>query len=144
MYYLKHRKNIFCNFTIFELVNRIGDFESLYIVNVKSTRRFRPIFVAFFKNINLIVCRLIQFAESYSMSQVTLNIPSTTNTQLWMLYFCSFCTYIQSILKILAECAVALDRVCNLFWSDICNDKRIKEFSHPRHQQPSLIFRSNC
>ena len=28
-YYLKHRKNIFCNFTIFELVNEIGDFESL-------------------------------------------------------------------------------------------------------------------
>ena len=31
-YYLKHRKNIFCNFTIFELVNEIGDFESLCIV----------------------------------------------------------------------------------------------------------------
>ena len=28
-YYLKHRKNIFCNLTIFELVNEIGDFESL-------------------------------------------------------------------------------------------------------------------
>ena len=28
-YYLKHRKNIFFNFTIFELVNEIGDFESL-------------------------------------------------------------------------------------------------------------------
>ena len=29
-YYLKHRKNIFCNLTIFELVNEIGDFESLW------------------------------------------------------------------------------------------------------------------
>ena len=29
-YYLKHRKNIFCNFTIFELVNEIGGFESLW------------------------------------------------------------------------------------------------------------------
>ena len=29
-YYLKYRKNIFCNFTIFELVNEIGDFESVY------------------------------------------------------------------------------------------------------------------
>ena len=28
-YYLKHRKNIFCNLTIFELVNAIEDFESL-------------------------------------------------------------------------------------------------------------------
>ena len=28
-YYLKHRKNIFCNLTIFELVNEIEDFESL-------------------------------------------------------------------------------------------------------------------
>ena len=28
-YYQKHRKNIFCNLTIFELVNEIGDFESL-------------------------------------------------------------------------------------------------------------------
>ena len=30
-YYLRHRKNIFCNLTIFELVNEIGDFESLWI-----------------------------------------------------------------------------------------------------------------
>ena len=30
-YYLKHRKNIFCNLTIFELVNEIEDFESLCI-----------------------------------------------------------------------------------------------------------------
>ena len=29
-YYQKHRKNIFCNLTIFELVNEIGDFESLW------------------------------------------------------------------------------------------------------------------
>ena len=29
-YYLKHRKNIFCNLTIFELVNEIRDFESLW------------------------------------------------------------------------------------------------------------------
>ena len=40
-YYLKPRKNIFCNFTIFELVNEIGDFESLcrwghYLKNFKS------------------------------------------------------------------------------------------------------------
>ena len=28
-YYQKHRKNIFCNLAIFELVNEIGDFESL-------------------------------------------------------------------------------------------------------------------
>ena len=28
-YYLRHRKNIFCNMIIFELVNEIGDFESL-------------------------------------------------------------------------------------------------------------------
>ena len=33
-YYLKHRKNIFCNFTIFELVNEIGDFESLCKVSI--------------------------------------------------------------------------------------------------------------
>ena len=29
-YYIKHRKNIFCNLTIFELVNEIEDFESLW------------------------------------------------------------------------------------------------------------------
>ena len=35
-YYLKHRKNIFCNLTIFELVNAIEDFESLCIgLNLK-------------------------------------------------------------------------------------------------------------
>ena len=28
-HYQKHRKNIFCNLTIFELVNEIRDFESL-------------------------------------------------------------------------------------------------------------------
>ena len=35
-YYLKHRKNIFCNFTIFELVNEIGDFESLCYIDPTS------------------------------------------------------------------------------------------------------------
>ena len=30
-YYQKHRKNIFCNLAIFELVNEIGDFESLWL-----------------------------------------------------------------------------------------------------------------
>ena len=29
-YYLRHKKNIFCNLTIFELVNEVGDFESLW------------------------------------------------------------------------------------------------------------------
>ena len=39
-YYLKHRKNIFFNLTIFELVNEIEDFESLW-----STRSVLEILV---------------------------------------------------------------------------------------------------
>ena len=35
-YYLKHRKNIFCNLTIFELVNAIEDFESLCFASKKK------------------------------------------------------------------------------------------------------------
>ena len=36
--YLKLKKNIFCNLTIFELVNRIGDFELLcYVVDFRCT-----------------------------------------------------------------------------------------------------------
>ena len=39
-YYQKHRKNIFCNLTIFELVNEIGDFESLWRWGCKKIGEF--------------------------------------------------------------------------------------------------------
>ena len=47
-YYLKHRKNIFCNLTIFELVNVIEDFESLCFGTVSPFSMFpviQPLFL---------------------------------------------------------------------------------------------------